>query len=228
MSRGRSDATTLLTAAAERRGVRVSGGQSLDEIAALIGGIPLALELAACQLQYLEPAALLRSLQDPIETLVDPRRAVGRHRSMRACFELARARLSRDATDLFAIVSRRPAGAPYDDLLACWSRATPLSRTVAELVEAGFASTTTDSAGATRLTQLPLVRSYGRTMPHPDGRRRGGRGPGSRHLRTGPGLVRGRTTRRTSNRISPTSAACCNAVSTTRTPSTPPSSSQRR
>jgi len=167
-SPGRSDAATLLIAAAERRGVRVAGARSLDEIATLIGGIPLALELAACQLQHLEPAALLRSLQDPIETLVDPRRAVGRHRSMRACFELAQARLSREATDLFAILSRRPAGAPYDDLLAYWRRATPLSRTVAELVEAGFAGTTTDSAGATRLTQLPLVRSYGRTMPDPD------------------------------------------------------------
>ena len=166
-SNGHSAASRLLVAAAERRGVRVDGERSLDEIATLIGGIPLALELAACQLQYLEPAVLLRSLQDPIEALVDPRRAIGRHRSMRACFELARARLSADATDLFAILSQRAAGAPYDDLLACWGRTAPLSRTVAELVEAGFASTTADSSGATRLTQLPLVRSYGRTMPRP-------------------------------------------------------------
>ena len=164
---GRSASATVLASAAERRGVRVVGEELLEEIAALIGGIPLALELAACQLQYLEPAVLLRSLQDPIEALVDPRRAIGRHRSMRTCFELAGARLSRDATDLFAIISARPAGTPYDDLLACWGRAIPLSRTVAELVEAGFASTAPDSSGVTRLTQLPLVRSYGRTMPRP-------------------------------------------------------------
>ena len=164
---GRSASATVLASAAERRGVRVAGEELLEEIAALIGGIPLALELAACQLQYLEPAVLLRSLQDPIEALVDPRRAIGRHRSMRTCFELAGARLSRDATDLFAIISARPAGTPYDDLLACWGRAIPLSRTVAELVEAGFASTAPDSSGVTRLTQLPLVRSYGRTMPRP-------------------------------------------------------------
>ena len=92
------------------RGPGASARSPLEEIAALIGGIPLALELAACQLQYLEPAVLLRSLQDPIEALVDPRRAIGRHRSMRACFELAGARLSRDATDLFAIISGRPGG----------------------------------------------------------------------------------------------------------------------
>lgn len=164
---GRSASATVLASAAERRGVRVAGEELLEEIAALIGGIPLALELAACQLQYLEPAMLLRSLQDPIEALVDPRRAIGRHRSMRTCFELAGARLSRDATDLFAIISARPAGTPYDDLLACWGRTIPLSRTVAELVEAGFASTAPDSSGVTRLTQLPLVRSYGRTMPRP-------------------------------------------------------------
>ena len=164
---GRSASATLLAAAAERRGVRVVADESLEEIATLIGGIPLALELAACQLQYLEPAVLLRSLQDPIEALVDPRRAIGRHRSMRACFELAADRLSPDATDLFAIVSGRPAGTPYDDLLACWSRGTPLSRAVAELVEAGFASTSPDSSGATRLTQLPLVRAYGRTRSRP-------------------------------------------------------------
>ena len=164
---GRSASATVLASAVERRGVRVVGEELLEEIAALIGGIPLALELAACQLQYLEPAVLLRSLQDPIEALVDPRRAIGRHRSMRTCFELAGARLSRDATDLFAIISARPAGTPYDDLLACWGRTIPLSRTVAELVEAGFASTAPDSSGVTRLTQLPLVRSYGRTMPRP-------------------------------------------------------------
>ncbi|HYI54488.1 MAG TPA: BTAD domain-containing putative transcriptional regulator [Microlunatus sp.] len=166
---GRSAAVTLLAEAAERRGVRGIGEGPLEEIATLIGGIPLALELAACQLQYLEPAALLRSLHDPIEALVDPRRAIGRHRSMRACLELAGARLSGDARDLFATLSRRPAGAPYEDLLACWDRSTPLPRCVAELVEAGFASTSSDSAGTTRLTQLPLVRSYGRTMTRPPG-----------------------------------------------------------
>ena len=164
---GRSAAAVLLAAAAERRGVPVVDEQPLAEIATLIGGIPLALELAACQLQYLEPALLLRSLQDPLEALVDPRRAVSRHRSMRACFELAEARLSSDALDLFAIVSPRPAGTPYDDLLASWQRDTPLPRAVAELAEAGFASTSTDGSGSTRLTQLPLVRAYGRTVPRP-------------------------------------------------------------
>lgn len=164
---GRSASATVLAAAAERRGVQTISEESLEEIAELIGGIPLALELAACQLQYVDPAALLRSLQDPIGALVDPRRAVGRHRSMRACFDLAGARLSPDAADLLAIISERPAGTPYDDLLACWGRDVPLSRTVAELAEAGFAATSPDSSGATRLTQLPLVRSYGRTMPRP-------------------------------------------------------------
>ncbi|HEY5979704.1 MAG TPA: BTAD domain-containing putative transcriptional regulator [Microlunatus sp.] len=166
---GRSAAAALLAAAAERRGVRTVGDDHLEEIAALIGGIPLALELAAYQLQYLEPAVLLHSLRDPIEALVDPRRAIARHRSMRACFEFASARLSRDAADLFAIISGRPAGAPYDDLLGCWDRATPLSRTVAELIEAGFAGMSASTSGTSRLTQLPLVRSYGRTLPRPAG-----------------------------------------------------------
>ena len=166
-SGGLSVAGLLLAQAARRRGVRHVGDAAFAEIATLIGGIPLALELAACQLQHLEPSVLLTALQDPIDTLVDPRHAITRHRSMRASFDLAATRLSHDARDLLVILSGRPAGAPYDDLLASWPRPTPLPRTVSELIEAGFAGTTTDSAGATRLTQLPLVRSYGRTLPRP-------------------------------------------------------------
>ena len=162
-----SPAATLLATAARRRGVRVPDTSALEPIAALIGGIPLALELAACQLQHLDPTALLQSLSDPIAALVDPRQPVDRHRSMRACFELGRARLSADATDLLTMLSHRTAGAPYDDLLAWWSRPTPLPRAVAELVEAGFAATGPDDSGAARLTQLPLVRAYGRSLPRP-------------------------------------------------------------
>jgi DNA-binding SARP family transcriptional activator/tetratricopeptide (TPR) repeat protein len=162
-----SPAAELLAAAARRRGVQVTAAGPIEHIAELIGGIPLALELAACQLQYLEPAALLRSLSDPIDALVDPRQPLGRHRSMRACFQLALARLGADATDLFALVSRRPNGCPYDDLAAWWGRPTPLPRAVAELVEVGFAATGPDAAGVTRLTQLPLVRAFGRTLPRP-------------------------------------------------------------
>ena len=160
-----SPAAALLAAAAKRRGVRVTEAGPIQQIAALIGGIPLALELAACQLQFLEPAALLRSLNDPIDALVDPRQSLGRHRSMRACFQLALARLGTDATDLFALVSRRPNGCPYDDLAAWWGRQTPLPRAVAELVEVGFAATGPDAAGVTRLLQLPLVRAFGSTLP---------------------------------------------------------------
>ena len=80
---------------------------------------------------------LLTALQDPIDTLVDPRHAIARHRSMRASFDLAATRLSPDARDLLVILSGRPAGAPYDDLLASWPRPTPLPRTVSELYRSG-------------------------------------------------------------------------------------------
>lgn len=163
-----SAAARLLAQAAARRGVRGVSDEAYAEIASLTGGIPLALELAACQLQHLEPSVLLAALHDPIDTLVDPRHAVDRHRSMRASFELATTRLSPEAQALLAILSGRPAGAPYDDLLAAWSGPAPLPRAVAELIEAGFAGSGPDSAGATRLTQLPLVRSYGRTLPRPE------------------------------------------------------------
>jgi DNA-binding SARP family transcriptional activator/tetratricopeptide (TPR) repeat protein len=157
----------LLTAAARRRGVRLTPDAPVADIAARIGGIPLALELAACQLQYLRPDTLLHALAEPLDALVDPRRSVGRHRSMRACFDLGLARLGADATDLFAIVSHRPGGCRYEDLATWWTRPTPLSRAVAELVEGGLAATSADAAGATRLTQLPLVRSLGRSLPRP-------------------------------------------------------------
>ena len=162
-----SPAAALLVAAARRRGVTVEPDQVIQQIVELVGGIPLALELAAYQLSSLPAAALLRSLTDPVGALVDPRPSIDRHRSMRACFELGVARLSPDATDLFAIVSQRPAGVRYDDLMTWWVRPTALPRAVAELVEVGFASTVLDSTGATRITQVPLVRAFGRTVPLP-------------------------------------------------------------
>ena len=67
-----SPAAALLVSAARTRGVEIAADARVGELAALIGGIPLALELAACQLQHLEPAMLLRSLRDPMLTLVDP------------------------------------------------------------------------------------------------------------------------------------------------------------
>ncbi|MFG1609669.1 BTAD domain-containing putative transcriptional regulator [Actinoplanes sp. NPDC049265] len=162
-----SPAAALLVAAAARRGLRLDADAGIERIAGLLGGIPLALELAAGQLQHLRPEALLGALADPIDALVDPRRLVDRHRSMRACFELGLARLGPDAVDLFSVVSHRPNGCRFDDLMTWWGRPTAFPRAVAELVEAGFATTVIDLAGATRITQIPLVRAFGRTLPRP-------------------------------------------------------------
>lgn len=164
-----SPAARLLTAAARRRGVELPAESApvIGQVAAAIGGIPLALELAACQLQTLDPASLLRSLDEPLATLVDERRPVDRHRSMRACFQLGLDRLSPDAVTLMAVLSGRTNGAPYDDLAAAWPGPPPLPGVVAELVEVGFAATVPDPTGATRVTQLPLVRAFGRELTAP-------------------------------------------------------------
>lgn len=165
---GMSLSAALLLSAAERRGVSLPAAAHpvIEQIAAAIGGIPLALELAACQLQSLDPATLLRALDDPLVTLVDRRRAIDRHRSMRACFELGLDQLSPDGLVLLALLSGRPNGARYDDLAAVWpaESAEPLPAALAELVELGFATRTTDTAGATRITQLPVVRALGREL----------------------------------------------------------------
>lgn len=172
-----SPAARLLTAAASRRGVAlpVASAPVIDRVTAAIGGIPLALELAACQLQTLDPAALLRSLDEPLATLVDERQPVDRHRSMRACFQLGLDRLSPDAVTLMIVLSGRTNGAPYDDLVAAWPPQPPLPGVVAELVEVGFAATAPDPTGGTRVTQLPLVRAFGREQTAPGD---GGAGPG--------------------------------------------------
>jgi len=164
---GPSPAAALLIAAAARRGVPLEQGPQIEMIAELVGGIPLALELAACQLQHLRPDALLRALADPIDALVDPRQFVDRHRSMRTCFQLGLARLGPDAIDLLAVLSHRPGGCRFDDLMTWWQRPTALARAVAELAEVGFATTVPDLAGATRITQIPLVRAFARTIPRP-------------------------------------------------------------
>ncbi|WP_420122113.1 BTAD domain-containing putative transcriptional regulator [Nakamurella sp.] len=169
-SGGLSPATRLLIAAARRRGVEPGSEATplLDRITAAIGGIPLALELAACQLRTLEPAALLRSLDDPLSTLVDHRRPVDRHRSMRACLELAAERLSPAAVTLLVVLSGRANGAPYDDVAAAWPASPALPGVLGELVDAGFAATGTDAAGATRISQLPIVRAFGRELTAPE------------------------------------------------------------
>lgn len=165
-----SPATRLLIAAARRRGVEPAAETIplLDRITAAIGGIPLALELAACQLRTLDPAALLRSLDDPLATLIDPRRPVDRHRSMRACLRIAAERLSPAAVSLLVVLSGRANGAPYDDLAAAWPAAPALPGVVGELVDAGFATTGTDAAGSIRITQLPIVRAFGRELTPTD------------------------------------------------------------
>lgn len=165
---GMSLSAALLLSAAERRGVTVPAADHpvIEQVAAAIGGIPLALELAACQLHSLDPATLLQALDDPLVTLVDRRRAIDRHRSMRACFQLGLDRLSPDALVLLALLSGRPNGARYDDLAAVWppESTEPLPAALAELVELGFATRTTDTSGATRVTQLPVVRALGREL----------------------------------------------------------------
>lgn len=165
-----SPATRLLIAAARRRGVEPAPDSTplLDRITAAIGGIPLALELAACQLRALDPAALLRSLDDPLATLVDQRRPVDRHRSMRVCLQLGLDRLSPAAVTLLVLLSGRTNGAPYDDLAGAWPARPALPGVLGELVDAGFAAAGTDVAGATRITQLPIVRAFGRELTAPD------------------------------------------------------------
>jgi DNA-binding SARP family transcriptional activator/tetratricopeptide (TPR) repeat protein len=167
---GRSAAAELLIAAAGRRGVLVGerAMPAIEHIAASLGGLPLALELAACQLQQLDATVLARSMDDPLTALVDPGNPVTRHRSMRACFELGFCRLGSDAAALLVHVSNRPAGVRHDDLATQWRRATPLNRTIAELVDAGFVATVADGTGQPRLVQLPLVRAFGSTCPRPD------------------------------------------------------------
>ncbi|MCU1502375.1 MAG: transcriptional regulator, family [Ilumatobacteraceae bacterium] len=167
---GPSAAAALLASAAARRGILIdeSGMPGIEHIARSIGGLPLALELAACQLQYLDATAVAKSMDDPLTTLVDPGHAVARHRSMRACFELGFDRLGDDAGALLVLVADRPGGVRHDDLSARWHRDTALNRAIVELVDAGFVAAVTDSAGQPRLVQLPLVRAFGRTCPRPD------------------------------------------------------------
>ncbi len=87
---------------------------------------------------------------------------------MRACLRIAAAeRLSPAAVSLLVVLSGRANGAPYDDLAAAWPAAPALPGVVGELVDAGFATTGTDAAGSIRITQLPIVRAFGRELTRP-------------------------------------------------------------
>src|SRR5262249_39898311 len=70
----------------------------IEAVCRRLGGIPLAIELAAARTTHLDPAELLDRLDDQLRLLVGGRRsAAGRHRTLRATIQWSVDLLSPDA-----------------------------------------------------------------------------------------------------------------------------------
>lgn len=86
---------------------------TVADVVRRLDGVPLALELAAAQLDTMDVAALAERLTDQIDVLVSPgRTANARQSSLKACIDWSYSRLSPDEQRAFAALSVFPA--PFD------------------------------------------------------------------------------------------------------------------
>jgi predicted ATPase/DNA-binding SARP family transcriptional activator len=129
--------------------------EAVRRICELLGGFPLALELAAAWAQMLDPQALAEELGSNLDLLTTDRRDVElRHRSLRAVFESTWARLSAPAQQVFARLSvlRDPFTREAAQFIASADLAT-LTRLVDQSLLA--------SHGAGRFSVHELLRQFG-------------------------------------------------------------------
>ena len=129
-------------------------------LCARIGGLPLAIELAASRTRSHTPAQLLADLGGRIDRLADPQRATVRHRSIDATLDWSYNLLAAPERDLIADVAVFVGGF---DVSAAAALTGKDHRDVADvldvLVEHSLLSAST-SQGSTRFSMLEPVRQY--------------------------------------------------------------------
>ena len=156
-----SPALRCLTSAAERQGAQVAAGDAaLEQIAGVLDGLPLALELAGAQLVHRTPEQLLAGLQNPVEVLVDGERNLSRHRSMRACIEFGIELLSSTARTVFQLLTVRKGGVRVDDLSEVIDDALDLTSGIGELRDACLVAVNVDHDGVERLILPSVLRGF--------------------------------------------------------------------
>jgi predicted ATPase/DNA-binding SARP family transcriptional activator len=125
-----------------------------------VGGLPLAIELAASRMRSRTPVEVLADVAERIDRLGDPLRATGRHRSIEAVVSSSYESLDRLGQQVFQVVAVFAGGftAGAAAAVADLERADTVGA-LSSLVERSLLGTE-DAAGVTRFSMLEPVRQY--------------------------------------------------------------------
>jgi non-specific serine/threonine protein kinase len=136
---------------------------TLGEIADRLGGVPLAIELAAARISVLPPDEILKRLDDSLGLLVSENRDVpDRQRTLRATIAWSHDLMSAPARRLLAICSVFRGGIDLrvlEQVGAALDLSVPVIDLVAELVDHSLLRRT-EPASAPRFTMLEAVREF--------------------------------------------------------------------
>jgi predicted ATPase/DNA-binding winged helix-turn-helix (wHTH) protein len=175
-------AVDLFVRSARRFGAIVQESQyeQAAEVCRFLDGIPLALELAAAQLQWLDLAALAERLENRLELLVRTTRQPDRHASLLAVLDDTLANLSEDERELLVIVSTFPASFAHEDLDGVLERVVGLGGDAASVPTLrrllDFSLIVRERGARSRFRLLETVKLRVRESSDPDQRRRAGDG----------------------------------------------------
>lgn len=152
----RSDAVQLFLARARQRGASVAADELevVAQICRLVGGMPLAIELAAAWTATLSCREIAAEIANGLDLLTARHRAVSeRHRSVQAIFDQTWARLPAPLQRTLARLSAFPAGCTREVALAVAGASLPV---LSELVERALLQRGADG----RYLLHPLMRQY--------------------------------------------------------------------
>ena len=158
-----SDAAALLIERANRSQPDLDPSEhrdTLEEIAALLEGMPLALELAAARLRHMTPQELHDRLEGHIDVLSDPSRTDSPHRrALNATLEWSWDLLGPDAATACSILALFRGGFTSEGAFAVLPKSIDADAVRAELIDASLLTMKTH-AGATRFRFLESVRLF--------------------------------------------------------------------
>ena len=136
------------------------GRETLEEIATLLEGMPLALELAAARLRHMTPQELHDRLEGRIDVLADPSRADSPHRrALNATLEWSWDLLESGTATACSILALFRGGFTSDGALAVLPESVDADAVQAELIDASFLTMRTHD-GTTRYRFLESVRLF--------------------------------------------------------------------
>jgi predicted ATPase/DNA-binding SARP family transcriptional activator len=168
----------LARARAARYGFEPSQAEleTIGEVCKALGGLPLAIELAAARTRLLSPQQLLLGLRQPLATLRGgPRDAPARQRTMRATLDWSHQLLDPAARELLASLGVFAGGFTLDAAIALSApdrangeqdpgmdseRGATVTRAMSDLLDHSLVTQRYDGRGESRFAMLEIIRHY--------------------------------------------------------------------